>query len=231
MADSVKGPKKDGRAARWEEHRGRRRAEFVDAAVRAVERHGPDVRTDQIAAEAGVPRPRLYRYFDGKADLERAIVERAGDLCAAEFAALWDPHGTPAQIIGTAADSWLRWVTDHANLYRYARKVHAAGLHAPYSETKSAFGGRVSALLRAYAGFLGLDPRVAEPLSSGILGMAEAATHRWLEAGQEVGRDEMAGHLARWIIAMLTDTAAHLGTSLDPSKPLPELATVRPAAD
>ena len=67
----------DGRTRRWAGHREARRLELVDAAVVAIEEHGPEVTTEQIAAEAGVSRPGLYRHFDGKDDLQSAKIGRA----------------------------------------------------------------------------------------------------------------------------------------------------------
>src|SRR5215469_4167626 len=67
----------DGRAARWAGQQERRRREFVDAAMRAIAEHGPDVSTGQIAAEAGVARTRIYKHFVDAADLQGAIAERA----------------------------------------------------------------------------------------------------------------------------------------------------------
>ena len=63
MASKVKG---DGRTTRWDAHRDQRRAELVQAAVRAIDQHGPDVTIADIAAEAGVSKPVLYRYFTDK---------------------------------------------------------------------------------------------------------------------------------------------------------------------
>ena len=60
--------KDDGRTTRWDAHRDQRRAELVLAAVRAIDQHGPDAGIADIAAEAGVSRPVLYRYFADKDD-------------------------------------------------------------------------------------------------------------------------------------------------------------------
>jgi AcrR family transcriptional regulator len=61
----------DGRAARWSGQRNKRRTEFVEAALQAVARYGPQTSTEQIASHVGVTRTKLYRYFDGAADLHQ----------------------------------------------------------------------------------------------------------------------------------------------------------------
>ena len=76
MASKVKG---DGRTTRWDAHRDQRRAELVQAAVRAIDQHGPDVTIADIAAEAGVSKPVLYRYFTDKDQLHAAVGQWGAD--------------------------------------------------------------------------------------------------------------------------------------------------------
>ena len=71
MGSGVKPP--DGRSARWDEHRESRRAELVEAAVTAIDLHGPGAGIAEIAEQAGVSKPVLYRYFSDKDDLYRAV--------------------------------------------------------------------------------------------------------------------------------------------------------------
>lgn len=66
-------PGRDGRSTRWDRHRRERRLTIIGAAVTAIEEYGPDVRTAQIAQQAGVPRTHVYRHFDGKPALELAV--------------------------------------------------------------------------------------------------------------------------------------------------------------
>ena len=49
---------------------------MVDATIRAVRRHGATVGMDEIAAEAGTSKTVIYRYFDDKAGLYRAVADR-----------------------------------------------------------------------------------------------------------------------------------------------------------
>src|SRR6478752_9394279 len=64
---------KDGRDSRWDSHREARRAELVEAAVAAIDEHGPAASIADIAVSAGVSKPVLYRYFSDKDDLYRAV--------------------------------------------------------------------------------------------------------------------------------------------------------------
>lgn len=56
-----------------------RREQMLDAATRAFARAGfAATGLDDVAAEAGITRVLLYRHFDSKADLYRAVLDRAG---------------------------------------------------------------------------------------------------------------------------------------------------------
>src|SRR5260370_39990015 len=52
-----------------------RRMQLVEAAIRAIRRKGPDVSMDEMAAEAGITKPIIYRHFGDKAGLYRAIAD------------------------------------------------------------------------------------------------------------------------------------------------------------
>jgi AcrR family transcriptional regulator len=73
-ASSVERPARVRRMARAE-----RREQILDAATRAFARSGfAATGLDDIAAEAGVSHVILYRHFDSKAELYRAVLDRAG---------------------------------------------------------------------------------------------------------------------------------------------------------
>src|SRR5215217_1316595 len=66
---------RDGRDARWEQHREQRREALVDATIRAVRNHGAGVGMDDIAAEAGTSKTVIYRHFEDKAGLYRPLAD------------------------------------------------------------------------------------------------------------------------------------------------------------
>lgn len=58
--------------------RAQRREQILDAATRAFARAGyADTSLDDVATEAGITRVILYRHFEGKADMYRAVLDRA----------------------------------------------------------------------------------------------------------------------------------------------------------
>ena len=70
---------------RWTSHRDERRRQFVDAALRVLDAVGPELPMDAVAAEAGVSKPVLYRYFSDKAALVEALAERGSEILLARL--------------------------------------------------------------------------------------------------------------------------------------------------
>jgi AcrR family transcriptional regulator len=86
--------------------RAERREQILDAATRAFARAGFTATSlDDVAEEAGITRVLLYRHFDSKADLYRAVLDRAcarlvGSVGSDDF----DSRAIPALIRAAAAD-------------------------------------------------------------------------------------------------------------------------------
>ncbi|MEV4604305.1 TetR/AcrR family transcriptional regulator [Amycolatopsis sp. NPDC049253] len=215
--------KADGRAARWAGQRERRRREFVEAGLRAIARHGPDVSTEQIAEEAGVARTRLYKHFADATDLQCAIADRAGELITAEFAPLWDPPGTPMQMIRGAIGAHTRWLADHAHLYRYLTRVSGRpGTRDVVADVKTAIARQLTVLFERYLVAYAMDTRVADTIAFALVGLVESSTARWLENPRGLDQADLATLLARWTWHILDDALRAGGITLDPDVPLPE---------
>jgi AcrR family transcriptional regulator len=217
----------DGRATRWAGQHERRRAEFVDAALAAIAEHGPDVSTEQVAEQAGVARTRLYKHFDDAGDLQRAISRRVGELITEELEPVWNPQGTPREMITTAVDTHLRWLTEHTHLYRYLTR-HS--LDGDASDVRTAIGVHLTRFLGGYLTAFRLDPAPAETMAFGLVGYVESATNRWLDGPRELTLVRLVEQLTGTIWTILDHTLRAGGVELDPDLPLPpatELAPVK----
>lgn len=193
----------DGRSRRWDAHRAQRRADLVDAAISAIERHGPDVRTGQIADVAGLPRPKLYRHFDGKADLQRAVVERAAEQLISQLTPIWKPPDTPAEMISAAVGAHLRWLSEHPSLYRYVLRCSQSGGPDTAADIRSTIAGHILGLLTSPTSPISASPAVTAPLASGLVGFVDAAAHQWLDDPAGLSRAELTEQLTSWILAVL----------------------------
>src|SRR5918994_6326327 len=170
---------RDSKRARLRE---RRREELLDVADRVIQRRGVEVSMDEIASEAGITKPVLYRHFGDKDGLHEALTERyIGDLkLALRPATLADD---PRSRLSATIDAYLAYVEREPDRYRFllvaAELPRTAALVADFR--REHIGGcaftSVGKLERA-----GLDPGFAEPWAHCVSGMIRAAGASWLES-------------------------------------------------
>jgi AcrR family transcriptional regulator len=207
-----------GQAARWAGQRERRRAEFVDAALGVIAEQGPAVSVEDIAARVGVARTRIYRHFTDRADLERAISARVAGLVVAELEPLWHPHGSARQMIAGPIAAYVRWIGANRNLFLYLQAHDTDAVVG----VRHAAAEHLSGLLGGYLNLLGVDPTVCADLAYAVIGMVESVADRWA-AGGGTDPDAVIDRLGHWTWAMLAETLAGAGVTLDPDVPLPDL--------
>jgi AcrR family transcriptional regulator len=212
-----------GQAARWAGQRERRRAEFVDAALGVIAEQGPAVSVEDIAARVGVARTRLYRHFTDRADLERAINARLAELVVAQLDPLWHPQGSARQMIDGAIGAYVRWIGANRNLFLYLHAHSRPEEAGSVSGVRRAVAEHLAGLFGGYLGWLGLPAEVSTDLAHAVIGMVESVADRWA-AGGGGDPDVVIDRLGRWTWAMLADTLAAAGVTLDPDLPLPPLS-------
>ncbi|HEX2133485.1 MAG TPA: TetR/AcrR family transcriptional regulator [Actinophytocola sp.] len=212
----------DARRDRWRSHRAARRAEFVEAAMRALAEHGPDVGMDHIAAEAGVTKPVLYRHFADKADLFVALGQRGTEILFDRLIPAMNNEEAPVPRIRKSLDAFFSTVEEHPHLYRvlirrsFARATVEQDIVA---EDKELIANALSALLGDYLRSLNMDSGGAEPWGHGIVGMVQNVSEWWLER-RTMSRDAVVEYLTEIIWSAIDGfTRAH-GIVLDPNKPL-----------
>lgn len=213
----------DGRTTRWSGQKDGRRAEFVEAALLAIAHHGPQTSTEQIANYVGVTRTKLYRYFDGAADLHHSIARRVGDMLVAAQRPTRNPTSRPMEIITQAVSKHLRWRADNANLYGYLT-CHSLSDDengvAAIREVNNAVATNVSGVLRGYFRAVGLNEDSVAPLSFGLVGMVDSAATHWLNDSAPLPLAEFVAQLADWTWALLSDTLRSCGVMVDPHQPM-----------
>lgn len=216
---------RDGRSTRWDPHRRERRLSIINAAIAAIEEHGPDVLTAQIADRAGVPRTHVYRHFEGKAALDLAVSTHVASQLGQSIRAGLADGGTARAIIRGAIDQHLGWVEGHPNLYRFlaqhAFRVRTDSLGSA-GDAKSVFATELTALISAYMVALGLDTEPAERLMVGVVGLVDATAAWWLDRS-DLSRESVTDELTDQVWLLLDRTTRQLGLELDPNQPLPEI--------
>ncbi|GAB3163229.1 TetR/AcrR family transcriptional regulator [Amycolatopsis stemonae] len=223
----------DGRAARWAGQRERRRREFIDAALRAIAEHGPDVSTGHIADAAGVARPQLYKHFDDAGDLKRAIADRATELITTALQPIWEPQGSALQMIAVAVDAHTGWLAEHGNLYRYLTRHSQIGRtegQDAVADVKTVIARQLTQVFEFYLTAFRLDARIADVISFGVVGLVDSCAAQWLESPRGITRAQLTDLLTRWIWRILDDSLRAGGIELDPHQPLPSPPREPPAS-
>jgi AcrR family transcriptional regulator len=219
MAERVR----DGRSTRWDPHRRERRLAIINAAIAAIEAHGPDALTGQIAEMAGVPRTHVYRHFDGKQALDLAVARHVANQIGQQIRTGLATKGSAREIISAAISEHLGWVEAHPNLYRFlaqhAYAVNSTGSPA-VDDAKAAFATELTALLARYMQLFEIDTAPAERVVVGVVGMVDATGAWWLEH-RDVARDELTAALTDQVWLIIDHTVRSLGFVLDPNSPLP----------
>ena len=101
-----------------------RRETFVDAAIAVVRRDGRGASMEAVAREAGVTKPILYRVFEDRDALVRAVGDRfAAELgrvldaaLSAETGAGWDD---PRGVLSATIDAYVAIIDNDPEVYRF----------------------------------------------------------------------------------------------------------------
>ncbi|WP_086663101.1 TetR/AcrR family transcriptional regulator [Lentzea kentuckyensis] len=226
MARTVKGP--DARRERWKGHREQRRAEFVEATIAAVARKGPDVGMEDVAAEAGVSKPVLYRHFTDKSDLYLAVGQRATELLMERMGPALAADGPIKDRIRRIVDAYLSVVEDNPNLYRFV--VKGSFLDRPVEkdvvqEDKNLIANTLARILGDYLRAFDMDSGGAEPWAHALVGMVQNAGDWWLDR-QTMSRENLSDYLATIIWHAIDGLLRSAGVQADPAKPLTPLRLV-----
>jgi AcrR family transcriptional regulator len=196
--------------------RERRRHQLLDAADRVVHRSGAGFSMDEIAAEAGITKPVVYRHFGDKDGLHEALTERyIGELKQA----LW-PATTiddPRSRLAATIDAYLAYVEREPDRYRFllaaAEQPSAAPLVAAF---RREYIGECAFTSPGKLDRAGLDPGFAGPWSECVSGMIRAVGASWLES-----RSLPRARLVEYLTTVLWDgfgaLRASRGGSADPA--------------
>lgn len=224
----IQAGKVDFRRERWRGHREKVRAEIVEAAFRAIDRHGPDVSLREIAAEAGTGKPKIYRHFEDKADLFRAISRRFRDLLgAAIFANVDFAEDATREVLGRAVREYVTLVEAHPNVMRFIMQDRfpepaepaVSGLNEGREITLA-----VAEMFDRQLPDMHLDRAVLELAAAAAFGSVSVATDWWLGRDPDSPRRmpvaDFVAHLSTLVQGTVAGTAEMLGIDLDLDRPI-----------
>ncbi len=181
---------------------------------------------DEIASEAGVSKPVLYRHFHDKSDLYVAVGEWGTELLMQRLAPVIAADGSPNERIRRMISTYLGVIEQYPDLYRFVVRRTFADKPVrddPVTAEKTEIANSLSRLLGQYLRALGLDSGGVEAWSHGLVGMVQASGDWWLER-QSMSRDNLTDYLARIIWHAIDGVLRSGGIVIDPDEPL-ELST------
>lgn len=224
-------PRVDGRAVRWDEHRAERRLLVLDAAVAAIEEAPPgaEINLQQIADAAGLVRTVLYRHFDGRAGLHRAVRGHIVSMIADAVILNITLEGTIDEIIDRALRGFVGWVDEHANLYLWAERELGDGQESQLMELVQSIADQITAVIVIAAELLGRqfddeEHAALELLTFGIIGQVRGTVSSWIRRSQRMpGVGALVAMLHRSMWLQIDDQARLFGFDLDPTVPVMDL--------
>ena len=202
----------DGRSARWDEHRDTRRTELVEAAVAAIDEFGPTASIAQIAATAEVSKPVLYRYFEDKDDLYRAVGHWGADQVLAALIPTLRSKASMHDKVRRGCRDYLKIIDTHPNVF-FLLVEHRTS-DDPLADGKERIAAAFSRAIGEALRSLGLDASPAEPWAHGVVGMGLAHGEWWLRR-RTMSRTAAAEHLATFIWHAFNGLAADAGIDLE----------------
>ncbi len=168
-----------------------RREQILDVALEVFGRagfHGASM--NDVADAAGVTKPVLYQHFDSKRELYRALLDEVGSrlLSAIAKATADAPDGRSQTQRGFQA--YFRWVAEDHDEFKL---LYGGGTRRD-DEFRSAIRHVTAEAADAIAPLIAvdIDPEHRRTIAHALVGLAEGASRRLVERGENFDPDEIA---------------------------------------
>lgn len=222
--------KPDGRQVRWQEHNEQRRQLIVDAAITVLQRQSPgdEMQVQAVADEAGLSRTVIYRHFEDRADLDRAVQRTIGDRIGLVLLTGLAVEAKPDEIVLNVVDEFVRWTVAHPTLFWFAERDLAGWGPSPIAEAMEQIAAGIEDIINVVVAALGVqlsevDMDGLEPWVFAMIGGVFAGVRRWLGRPQRVPEvDDFIAMMAEVVWIQINGMALSRGINL-PDLPVSEL--------
>jgi AcrR family transcriptional regulator len=187
--------KTDGRKRRWHQHKVERRNELVDGTLEAIRRRGSTVSMDEIAAEVGVSKTVLYRYFVDKNDLTTAVMMRfAQTTLIPNMAAALSSNQDGYQLTRDIIRVYVETVAAEPETYRFVMANNSAIRSKAVGDSERIIARMLAVMLRRRMIEVGMDTSGAQAWAFHTVGGVQLATHSWM-SNPRMSADELIDYL------------------------------------
>lgn len=178
--------------------RGIGREELLEAAIRVVRRDGPGASMDDIATEAGITKPILYRHFGDRSGLVAAVAEVFADELLGKLRNALASERDPRALLTATIDAYLEFVEAEPEICRFLVR-RALRESSEGGSTTAGFvdriGRDVAVVLGEQLRRAGQDSGPAEPWAYGIVGMVHLAGDWWSDR-RTMPRERLVAYLS-----------------------------------
>ena len=225
----------DGRQLRWERHNAERRTAILEGAIAEISASPPgsEVHVAEIAARAGLSRTVVYRHFEDRADLDRAVQTHILDgLWGELLPGVSLEGGTAREIIHRILDTYVGWAVANPSLHQFVEIDTSPDGSGPLQRGLEFIAGQVSAVIEVAVQLLQVElshdeEAALDPLVHGIVGMVFGAVRRWaFRPVREPDRAAFVDLTTETVWHILGGFTARLGLDLDPDVPVEQLLGV-----
>lgn len=221
--------KTDGRKRRWHRHKVERRTELVDGALDAIRHGGRDVSMDEIAAEIGVSKTVLYRYFVDKNDLTTAVMMRfTQTTLIPNMASALSANLDGPELIREIIRVYVQTVAAEPELYRFVMANSSASKNKVIADSEQIIARMLAVMLRQRMKQVGMDTQGVEPWAYLIVGGVQLATHSWM-SNPRMSAEELIDYLTMLCWSALCGIV-EVGGSLTAFNAQPHPSPTLPAA-
>ncbi|WP_346764833.1 TetR/AcrR family transcriptional regulator [Rhodococcus sp. HNM0569] len=173
--------KTDGRKRRWHEHKIARREELVDGTIAAIRVRGRDVGMDEIAAEIGVSKTVLYRYFTDKSDLVNATMRRfVQSVLAPRVYAAVHSDMSEYELTQASVTAYVETVAADPEIYLYIMANGQGADTSVIADSERMIAEVLATVLGEKLREFEMDSGGAVPWAYGIVGAVRLGTHWWI---------------------------------------------------
>ena len=172
-----------------------RREQLLEVAVGVFARQGyHGTSMNHVAEAAGVTKPVLYQHFDSKHDLYLALLEDVGNRLLDRIAKATSEATDGRSQTEQGFRSYFRWVAEDHEAFMLLfgsgsrrDEEFAAAVRKVTDEVANAIAPLIAA---------DIEPEHRRTLAHAIVGMAEGASRRLVDAGTGFDPDELADEVA-----------------------------------